>query len=383
MNKTFDIVAKTFYGLENILATELAEMGVTGVTMLNRAVSFTGSKEVLYKANYYLRTAVKILVPIYETRIKNENDLYRSVKSVNWEEMIGLDNTFAIEAVLKSTVFTHSLFVEQKVKDAIADRFRDKYGKRPSVDLADPDIRIHVNISGDTMKMSLDSSGQPLFKRGYRAGQGEAPVNEVLAAGLVTLSGWKGDRPFADFMCGSGTIPIEAALLASKIAPGSFGRKYAFQNWKDFDENVFRKIVSDATPSSEKLPAIHASDASPLAVNLAKKNAQHAGVLDFIRFSRTRIQDVVPDEEPGLIILNPPYGERLKQENLNGLYHAVGDKLKKDFNGWEAWILSGSYEALKNLGLHPSAKITLYNGQLECKFQKYQLYKGSIKQKYR
>lgn len=383
MNKTFEIVVKTFYGLEDILVAELNSIGASAITRLNRAVSFTGNLELLYRANYYLRTAVKILLPVHETRIKDEKDLYRSVKSLNWEDMIGMDKTFAIEAVLKSTVFTHSLFVEQKVKDAIADRFREKYGSRPSVNLSEPDIKIHVNISGDTLKVSLDSSGQPLFKRGYRAGQGEAPLNEVLAAGLIMLTGWKGDMPLADFMCGSGTIPVEAALILSDIPPGSFGRKYAFQNWKDYDDDLFRSIAKNNYPVPEHLPFIYASDASPLAINLARKNAINAGVDKIITFERKRLQDVSRFETPGIVIINPPYGERLQQENLNGLYHAIGDKLKKDFEGWEAWILSGSMEALKSVGLHPSRKMTLFNGQLECKFQKYMLYQGSKKQKYK
>jgi putative N6-adenine-specific DNA methylase len=379
VNKTFEIVAKTFYGLEDILADELGELGAPEIRKLNRAVSFRGDKELLYRANYCLRTAVKILVPLYETTVKNDSDLYNAVKRIQWEDHIGLTSTFAIEAVINSPAFTHSLYVEQKIKDAVADRFRDKYGKRPNVDVSDPDIKIHANISGDRLKLSLDSSGLPLFKRGYRAGQGEAPVNEVLAAALVKLSGWKGDNPLMDFMCGSGTIVIEAALIALGIPPGAAGRKYAFQNWKDYDEQSFQAARSATMIKQKKDVRIFASDISPLAVNLARKNALNAKVHDSIVFSRCRLDDVKPFGESGTVIINPPYGERLKQENLNELYNSIGNKLKKDFTGSEAWIFSGSMEALKHIGLHPSKKMTLFNGQLECKFQKYSLYTGSKK----
>ncbi len=374
----FDMVAKTLFGMEDILATELSEMNARNIRILNRAVSFTGDKKLMYKANYNLRLALTILVPIGESELKNENDLYPYVRSIQWDQYMSVDETLAIDVALKSDLFTHSQFVAQKVKDAIVDQFRDKYGRRPSVDLEFPALRINVFLSDKKITLSIDSSGDPLYKRGYRFKQGLAPLNEVLAAGLIKMTGWTGGVPLVDFMCGSGTIPVEAAMMAAKIPPGSLGRPYGFQKWKDYDKDLFREIEKEAVPQKQEIK-IYASDISPEAVRLAASHARNARVMDSISFSACDFSEVNPPAGAGIVLINPPYGERIIPENINELYGLIGSKFKKSFEGYTAWIFSGNYEAMKNVGLRPFRKIHLFNGQLECRLNGYALYSGSKK----
>ena len=374
------MVAKTYYGLEVILAEELERLGAKNIRPLNRAVGFTGDKQLLYKANYCLRTALKILVPLTTAFITDESALYNFIRKVQWENYFTVRSTFAVEAVVKSTVFRHSHYVEQKVKDAVADRFREHFSIRPSVDTKDPDVRIHINIMDNSARLSLDSSGDALFKRGYRVGRGPAPLNEVLAAGIIKKTGWEGKLPLIDFMCGSGTIVIEAAMAALGLPPGVVGRKYGFQQWKDYDPKLFNDITSpfNRRGGGDKF-RIYASDISSRAVNTARINAKRAGIEDNIEFTIGSFEQSIPICDKMLILVNPPYGERLKQDNINDLYARLGNKLKRDFTGSEAWIFSGNKEALKYIGLHPAQRSTLFNGQLECKLQQYILYKGSKK----
>ncbi len=374
----FEMVAKTLFGFEEMVADDLAAMGGTDIRILNRAVAFRGDKKLLYRANFELRTALTILLPVAETELKDDGELYSFIRSIKWDTYMGVDDTLAIDVALKSDLYTHSQFVAQRIKDAIVDQFREKYGRRPSVDLEFPAIRINAFIHDHSVSLSLDSSGNPLYRRGYRFKQGQAPLNEVLAAGLVRLSGWKGDLPLVDFMCGSGTIAIEAALMAAGIPPGATGRPYGFQKWKDYDPNLFREITAFKMPvPSARM--IYASDISPDAVRLAMSHARNARVADYIHFNTCHFKDLVPPPSPGIILVNPPYGERIVPDDINDLYSEMGNTFKKNFEGYTAWIFSGNYEAMKHVGLKPFRKIPLYNGQLECRLNGFQLYAGSKK----
>lgn len=374
----YEMVAKTLFGMEDVLATELSGLNAQNIRILNRAVSFSGDKKLMYKANYNLRTALKILMPIAETELKNENDLYPFIRSIQWDNFMGVDDTLAIDVALKSDLFTHSQFVAQKIKDAIVDQFRDKYGRRPSVDLEFPTLRINGFLSEKRISLSIDSSGDPLNRRGYRFRQGLAPLNEVLAAGLVKMTGWTGDIPFVDFMCGSGTLPVEAAMIAAGISPGSLGRPYGFQKWKDYDKDIFREIEKE-TANVQQVKNIFASDISPDAVRLATSHARNARVLESISFKSCDFIDFTPPPGPGIVLINPPYGERILPENINELYGLIGSKFKKSFEGYTAWIFSGNYEAMKHVGLKPFRKIPLFNGHLECRLNGFALYAGSKK----
>ncbi len=374
-----EYIAKTLFGLEQVLADELRELGADGIRILNRAVSFSGDKKLLYRANFNLRTALKILVPIKEAEINNEQELYEFVRTINWSRFLGAEDTLAVEVSLSTSLFSHTQYIAQKIKDAVVDQFRDSFGSRPSVNLDNPTLRINAFISNKTVSLSRDSSGESLHRRGYRVQQGPAPMNEVLAAGLIKLSGWDYNMPLVDFMCGSGTIAIEAALMSLRIPPGDLRREYGYQRWKDYDSLMFNEIVKERKPAEDEKIIIHASDLSPDAVRLAQRHAQNAGVLKKIRFSTCHFNDLVPPPSPGVVIINPPYGERLEQLNLNELYQQIGDRLKKNYPGYNAWIISSNAEAVKHIGLKPSPRIIVYNGQLECRFNRYSLYEGSKK----
>jgi putative N6-adenine-specific DNA methylase len=378
----FDMVAKTLFGLEAVLAEELAVLGAGNIRVLNRAVSFTGDKRIMYKSNYFLRTGLKILVPISETELSQANDLYEYIRSIPWDKYLEVDDTLAVEVALKSDLYTHSQFVAQRIKDGVVDQFRDKYGRRPSVDLDSPNLRINAYIRNKKLILSLDSSGDPLYRRGYRFRQGPAPLNEVLAAGLVKLTEWNGKMPFIDFMCGSGTLPVEAAMIAANIPPGALGRTYGFQKWKDYDQDLFREIVNERNPVDKSgIIQIFASDISPAVVRLSISHAKNARVSELISFRTCHFKDLQPPAGPGVILINPPYGERIIPRDINQLYSQIGDCLKNSYEGYTAWIFSGNPEAFKHVGLKPSKKISLFNGQLECKMNGYSLYSGSKKQK--
>jgi putative N6-adenine-specific DNA methylase len=376
---TFDLIATTQFGLEDILAAELKALGAENTEILNRAVKFTGNLELLYKSNYLLRTCLKILKPIATFEAYNETQLYDNIKKIDWSQYLTVQQTFAIDGTTSGEVFTHSKFVALKSKDAIVDQFRENCGIRPSVDSEDPDIRINVHISDINCSVAIDSTGVPLNKRGYRLEQTFAPISEVLAAGIILLSGWDCKTDFYDPMCGSGTFSIEAALLAQNIPNGQL-RKFLFEKWVNFDAVLWQKIKDEAEQAIVPFEGkIYATDIDKSAIEISLQNARRAGVAADIEFAESDFLQSKVKGENGLIVMNPPYNERLKNDDIVEFYSEIGTHLKHFYNGCDAWIISGNLEALKFIGLRPSRKIKLFNGQLECRLQKYELYRGSKK----
>jgi len=377
--ENFEMIAKTFFGLEEVLAAELRGIGAKNIIQHNRAISFIGSNETMYKANLHLRTALRILKPISKFKVQTQKALYKNVKRYEWEKLFSLMDTFAIDTVVSSEYFKHSKFVALKVKDAIVDRFRDEFGERPNVDVNNPTVRISVHIFNDTCTISLDSSGESLHKRGYRTAATTAPLNEALAAGMILLSGWDKNSEFIDGMCGSGTIPIEAALIALDIPPGYLRESYGFMKWKDFDSDLWNEIKDEVKSKTELDFKIIASDKAPEAIEVAARNIKSAKLLKHIILEKKYFDEQSCEAGFGVIIMNPPYGERLKEEDLNQFYSEIGDTLKSNFTGFDAWLLSASKTAMKKVGLRTSKKLTLFNGALECKYHKYELYRGTKK----
>lgn len=376
----FEMKATTFHGLEDVLVNELMKLGARDIVPFKRGVSFTGDKGFMYKANLCLRTALKVLVPIYSFTANNEHELYDKMKEYEWEELLNVDDTLAINATVNSDEFNHSLYVSQKTKDAICDRFVDKFDVRPNVDLDRPTVRIYVHIFRNQVNVSLDSSGDSLFKRGYRVDIDTAPMKEVLAAGMVLLSNWQPHLPLIDGMCGSGTLGIEAALFANNIPPGVFREEFGFMKWHDYDKELWDKIYeSTINRIKDDMPNIISSDIDIVPLEMAKRNGAVAKVDDVIQYEHISFFDLMPTKPHGTILLNPPYDERIKMEDTNAFYKQIGDKLKKDFGGWTCWIISSNMEAIKSIGLHPSKKMTLFNASLECKLLKYEMYSGSKK----
>lgn len=377
----YKMVATTMAGLEEVLDAELKKSGAREIQSHNRAVSFIGDKGFMYKANFSLRSALRILKSLHTFSISNAEDLYNEVKKMDWEQYISLDKTFSFDCVLNSDLFLNSQFPSLKAKDAIADYFRDKYGKRPNVDKENPDVLIQLHIFKNQCTVSLDSSGESLHKRGYRAEADRAPISEVLAAGLVLLSGWDKKSTLVDFMCGSGTILIEAALLAANIPPGYFREHFGFETWSDYDEALFKTIRESAIERiSEQDFFLYGCDVSALAVEKARENATAANVDDVLKIVKRDFKEMDPPATSGTVIINPPYGEKITGENLGRLYKDIGDVLKQRYKGYTAWIITSNKEAAKQIGLHASRKFTLFNGGLECKFMRFELYEGSKKQ---
>ena len=374
----FLMLAKTFKGLEEVLAQELIELGANDVQLERRAVSFRGDKALLYRANLCLRTAIRILVPIASFKAKDTDALYDQVKALNWSQYMMADQTFAIDATVYSESFRNSRFVTYRVKDAIADYWIDKAHKRPSVSTQIPDILLNVHVANEQVTISLDSSGESLHKRGYRVATTEAPISEVLAAGMLLLAGWKGQSDFYDPMCGSGTLLIEAALIARNIAPGVFRSSFAFEKWPDFDADLWNDIYNDDSNERDFIHHIYGSDASFYAIQQAAKNVKSAGVAKDIELKQIRMEEIKEVHAEGtLVMLNPPYGERLKSnKEMEDLYSAIGTTLKHQFTGSTAWIISSNVEAMKCIGLKPSKKYHLLNGELDCQFNKYELFQG-------
>jgi len=374
------IVAKTLYGLEQVLADELNSLGCRDIVIANRAVIFTGDMKTLYTVNYMVRTALSFLVTIKEFRINSADDLYRKSLHIDWEEFTNADKTFLVNAVVNSRFFNHSGFAALKLKDAVADHFRNTAGRRPDVDTGNPEILINLHISNDLVTVSLDSSGLPLFKRGYRLEQGVAPLNEVLAAGMLMLSGWDAKSDLTDPMCGSGTISIEAAMIATNTPSGKFRKSFGFQNWIRYDADLFQKISELGNSAvRESIVRIHASDISEVAVNLSSRNIINAGVSNSVSLDVADFGTLKADSDRGYLIINPPYGERFETDEEYSIYNMIGSTLKHSFPGHIAWIISSNIEALKHVGLKPAKKHILFNGSLECLFLKYELYQGSHK----
>lgn len=375
---TFLMLAKTFKGLEEVLAQELIELGANDVQLERRAVSFRGDKALLYRANFCLRTAIRILVPIASFKAKDTDALYTQLKCLHWSQWMRVDSTFAIDAIVYSESFRNSRFVTYRVKDAIADYWLEKENKRPNVQVENPDLLINVHIANEQITLSLDSSGESLHKRGYRVATTEAPINEVLAAGMLLMAGWKGQCDFYDPMCGSGTLPIEAALIARNIAPGVFRKSFAFEKWPDFDADLWSKIYNDDSQEREFVYKIYGSDASFYAIQQATKNVKSAGVQKDIELKQIRMEELKGGE--GLVMINPPYGERLaSNKDMEDLYGKIGTALKHNFVGATAWIISSNAAAMKCIGLKPSQKVHLLNGELDCQFNKYELFQGKRK----
>jgi len=373
-----DFTVKTFAGLEDALAAELTELGANDVEIIKRGVTFRGNEEMMYKVNYMSRLAVRVLKPIGVFDVKDEEELYEKVRKINWMDVFRLNQTFSVEANLFHSNMDHSHYAALKTKDAIVDQFRDKTGKRPWVNIENPDIYVDVHISQNICTISLDSSGESLHKREYKIAADKAPINEILAAGMINLSGWKGDVDFYDPMCGSGTIPIEAAMLAMKIPAGYYRKSFAFLNWENFNKELWEKVKQEANDGMIDAECeIFASDRSETAVAITKRNLKHAGLHKDINVS-VKYFDSVKPETGGMLIMNPPYGIRMEERGeLRDLYKGIGDVLKQNFKGFDAWVISPNFESAKFIGLRPSQKVALYNGPIETRFLKFEVYEGT------
>lgn len=377
IKREFKMIAKTMAGLEDVLAEELIGLGANNLEIGKRMVSFEGDLALMYKANIQCRTALRILRPVYEFKAKTTDDIYKKVKAMNWFEHLTEDSTFAIDAITFSAYFTHSKFVAYRVKDAIADYFMQRTEKRPSVNVENPDLLINFHVAHDKCTLSFDSSGESLHKRGYRVAQTEAPLNEVLAAGMILKTGWRGESDFIDPMCGSGTLLIEAAMIAMNVPPGIYRQNFAFEKWKNFNADLFETIYNDDSGEREFKHKIYGSDISSEAIAIAAKNVKNAGLEKCIDLKVMPFENYTEaPSENAILVTNPPYGERIKPEDLFGLYENIGERLKHVFMGYSAWILSYKKECFDKIGLKPSKKIQLVNGSLQCEFRKYDIFAG-------
>jgi putative N6-adenine-specific DNA methylase len=380
----FEMKATTFFGLEEVLQREILALGGKDIVPFKRGVSFVGDLGFLYKANLCLRTALKVIIPIHHFKATDNESFYNGIKEITWEKFIAYTDSIKIECVVNSDNFDHSLFMSQKAKDALVDRFRERYGKRPDVDLIHPSLRIYIHIFRDEVSVNIDSSGELLYKRGYRTDTNKAPINEILAAGLVLLSGWQPHKQLIDGMAGSGTIAIEAALIANNIPPGIFRNEFAFMRWKNFDKALFDLITESAVAKiKENELDIVANDIYAPTVKKMETNLKNAKLSDMIKTSTESFFDIKTDRKNGFVILNPPYGERIEKQEIAAFYKQIGDKFKKDFSGFTCWVITSSAEGFKSIGLRPTRKITLFNGSLECKFLKFEMYEGSKRDMYK
>ncbi len=374
------LTAKTMAGLEPVLAEELKAIGAEDIQVANRAVMFKGDNKVMYKANYWPYTALRILKVIKTFDVKDEEDLYNKIREVKWYKLMHVDGTLSVDTFLHSSSMTHTRYVSQKVKDAIADQFREMFNQRPSVDTADPQMRINLHVNNNHCTLSLDSSGDSLHKRGYRQASGKAPINEVLAAGMLKLAGYHHQINLLDPMCGSGTIPLEAAMMATNFPAGYYREKYGFMNWLDFQALTWRDIIKE-TFSYQRDPEglIHGYDMNQASLNNALENARFAKLHHDILLEKKEFSKTTKPFDRGMIIMNPPYGERMKKEHLNNFYKMIGDTLKQQYTNYDAWIITSDLEAIKHVGLKSAQKMVLYNGSLECRFVKYEIYEGDGK----
>ncbi|WP_136480839.1 THUMP domain-containing class I SAM-dependent RNA methyltransferase [Cognatitamlana onchidii] len=383
MGENFNMLAKTLFGFEDLLENELRQLGAQNIKKGVRNVSFVGDKGFMYKANLGLRTAIKILKPIKTFTVHSEQDLYNKIYAMDWSKYLKPTGSLAIDATIYSDLFSHSLFISQKTKDAIVDKFRDTDGQRPNVDLKFPDLKINVHIDRRKCTISLDSSGDSLHKRGYKTATNIAPINEVLAAGLIMLSGWDGQSDFMDPMCGSGTMLIEAAMIACNIPPNLMRKEFAFERWQDWDVDLFEKIEESLLKKTRDFHyQITGYDKAPSAVKKAKENVINAQLEDFITVKH---EDFFKTQKAGAgklhMVFNPPYGERLNID-MQEFYANIGNTLKRNYPGTDAWFITSNMDALKHVGLRPSRKIQLYNAKLESRLVKYVMYEGSKKGKY-
>ena len=381
MTKNFKMVAKTLFGMEELLAQELRQLGASSIEIGTRNVSFEGDTGFMYKANLCCRTAIKILKPISAFNIFTEEDLYKKIYEMPWENYMDVKGSLAVNATVFSEVFTHSQYISLKTKDAIVDRFRDREGVRPDVDLDHPTLRINVHIDRNICTVSLDSSGESLHKRGYKVESTLAPINEVLAAGIIMLSGWSGQCNFLDPMCGGGTMLTEAAMIACNIPPNLNRAEFGFENWPDFDVDLYEKIEEAALSKVRDFPhKIYGFDTDAVAIHKAKENIKSANLSEFIEVKQQDFFESEKEQDkPLYIVFNPPYDERISVESVEKFYSSIGNTLKRSYPGTQAWMITSNMEALKFVGLRPSKKIKLYNGPLESKLVRYEMYEGSRK----
>lgn len=372
----YEMIAKTFMGLEEVLAKELVHLGANNVELQRRAVSFTGDKALMYKANMHLRTASRVLKTICTFTAKDADEVYEKVQTINWLDFMSVKTSFAIEATVYSEEFKHSKFVTYRIKDSIVDWFREKTGDRPSVKLDNPNLTIHIHIAGTKCTLLLDSSGDSLHKRGYRISQNEAPLNEALAAGMLLMAGWDGQSDFIDPMCGSGTLLIEAALIALNIPPGLYRSSFGFEKWLDFDQDLFDEIYQDDSNEREFNFKIYGSDISQRAIGISEQNVKSAGLTKYISLEVKGIKDVETPSAGCLLVTNPPYGERITSDDILGLYASIGSTFKHKFQGSKCWLISSHIECLDKIGLKSSNRINLLNGTLECWYNCYDIFPG-------
>jgi putative N6-adenine-specific DNA methylase len=379
MPQDHPLVAKTLSGLEQVLAAELTALGAGDVRPMSRMVMFRGDLRLLYKANLCCRTAIRVLRRLRKFNCEGEQHLYDEIKAVDWSQYLDPDGTLAIDPVVTNSTFTHSLYVAQKAKDAIVDQFRERTGRRPSVDLEKPDLRLNLHMNQNITTLYLDSSGDSLHKRGYRTVQNIAPINEVLAAGILQLAGWNRASSFMDGMCGSGTFLIEAALLARRIPPGAFRKAFGFEKWKDYDRALYQEVFREVEAQEDRAPLpfpIVGSDLDPATVEIARQNARNAGVEGDIRFECADFAAQPPPPAPGLLVMNPPYGERIEVPRIEAMYRMIGDRLKSKYNGWRAVLFSANLDALRHVGLRPAREIPMWNGRMESRLVEYWIGQG-------
>ena len=379
----FELIAKTFMGLEPVLAKELIQMGANNVKTGRRMVSFTGDKEMMYRANFQLHTAIRILKPISHFKARSADDVYNEVKKIDWSGIIEKGKTFSVDSVVYSEEFRNSRFVTYKVKDAIVDQFRENTGTRPNISVSNPDIRLNIHIAEDNATLSLDSSGESLHRRGYRQESVEAPLNEVLAAGMILMTGWHGECDFIDPMCGSGTLLVEAALIAHNMSPGIFRKEFAFEKWSDFDKELFDNIYNDDSQEREFKHHIYGYDIDVKAVNTARLNVRAAGLTGDITVEEADFADFKKPANKSIIVTNPPYGEQSnpKSATVASMMKNVADNLKRQFSGWTAWMLTSDRKLPNQMRLSESRKIVIFNGPLECRFFKFEMVRGSFRKK--
>lgn len=368
-------IAKTLAGLEPVLADELQALGAKAIRLLKRAVAFEGDQKLMYRANYELRTALRILMPIHSFSAFNEQQFYEGIRDIDWSAYMNVTDTLAVDAITQGEVFRHSQYLGLLAKDAVVDQFRDRFNRRPNVNTVSPHLRIHVRVQGTHADILLDSSGDSLHRRNYRRDTVEAPLNEVLAAGMVLLSGWNGKGPFVDPMSGSGTLPIEAALLATQTPPQIHREYFGFYKWLNFDQKLWKTVLEEAHSKIQPFEFdILAADKDPRARNSTSINVLTAELEKSIRIEKCVFDKLNPPELPGFLVMNPPYDERLTLEDTHAFYKSIGDVLKKRWPGWTAWVISSNRDALKHVGLKTAQKVTLFNGSLECSFQKFEMY---------
>lgn len=381
MEDNYQLITKTVAGLEDVLAAEIKGLGAKNVRVMHRAVICEGNKEMMYRLNYNVRTGLKVLKPFQSFFAKNPDELYKKVQEIQWWELLRTDQTFCVDAVTSGRFFTHSQYAALKTKDAIVDQFRDVMGPRPSINTLNPDLRINLHIREDKVQILFDSSNESLHHRGYRKQVDKAPMNEVLAAGLIQLSGWKADCNFLDCMCGSGTLPIEAAMFAMKIPAGYYRKQWGFMKWADWDPELWKQIKKEADSQiCEFDHEIWASDRSPKAVDIAQGNINNARLGRDIHLIKKNMEDLTPPEEGGIVIINPPYGDRLEEDDIDQVYENIGNTLKHNFQGYQCWLITDDAVALKHVGLKPTAKIPVWNGPLECRFVRFDIFGGKLKE---